>query len=181
MFGLPLAASIRNGAQKSALLSLGPKVYLEIMGPDRSQPESPQPRPFGMDTMVKPRLATWVARTDDVQSIIDTARQHKLDLGELQAGSRQRPDGSTLKWKMTDLTKDREGGIVPYFIDWGDSPHPAESSPKGCRLTALEGFHPDAGKINEIFRDLGLDFQAQHGIVAFRATIESPRGRMVLE
>jgi hypothetical protein len=33
---------------KNALLSLGPKAYLEIMGPDPSQPEPKQPRPFGM-------------------------------------------------------------------------------------------------------------------------------------
>jgi Glyoxalase-like domain len=166
---------------KNALLSLGPRTYLEIMGPDRNQPESQQPRPFGIDAIVKPRLATWVARTDDVQSVIAKARRHTLDLGEPQAGSRQRPDGSTLKWIMTDLTKDREGGIIPYFIDWGDSSHPAESSPKGCSLIGLEGFHPDADRVKEILKGLELEFPVQRGSIALKATIESPKGKIVLE
>jgi hypothetical protein len=166
---------------KNSLLSLGPKAYLEIMGPDGSRPEPRQPRPFGIDAMVKPRLVTWVARADDIRSILAAAGRLALDLGDIQAGSRQRPDGSTLRWTMTDLTKDRENGIIPYFIDWGDSPHPAESSPKGCTLMRLEGFHPEAARVNEILRSLGMELQVKRGTVALKATIESPRGPVVLE
>ena len=101
---------------KNALLSLGPKAYLEIMGPDATQPEPKQPRPFGMDTMSKPRLMTWVARTDDIQSVIDRAKRQELDLGELQEKSRKKPDGSILKWTMTDLRKNRKDG-PDNFID----------------------------------------------------------------
>ena len=166
---------------KNALLSLGPKAYLEIMGPDPSQPEPKQPRPFGMDTMLKPRLVTWVARTDDLQSVIDKAKRQKLDLGELQEKSRKKPDGSVLKWTMTDLRKNRRDGIIPYFINWGDAAHPAENAPKGCRLIKLEVFHPDTNRVNELLRNLGIDLQAGLGSVALKATIESPKGQIVLE
>ena len=166
---------------KNALLALGPKAYLEIMGPDPSQPEPKQPRPFGMDTMSKPRLVTWVARTDDIQSVIDKAKRQDLDLGELQEKSRRKPDGSILKWTMTDLRKDRKDGTIPYFINWGDSAHPAENSPKGCRLIKLEVFHPDAKRVNELLRNLGIDLQTGLGSVALKATIESPKGQIVLE
>lgn len=166
---------------KNALLSLGPKAYLEIMGPDPTQPEPKQPRPFGMDTMSKPRLMTWVARTDDIQSVIDKAKRQKLDLGQLQEKSRKKPDGSILKWTMTDLRKNRKDGTIPYFINWGDSEHPAENSPKGCRLIKLEVFHPDAKRVNELLKDLGIDLKVGHGSVALKATIESPKGQIVLE
>ena len=166
---------------KNALLSLGPKVYLEIMGPDPGQPEPKQPRPFGMETMSKPRLVSWVVRTDDLQSVIDKAKQQKLDLGELQEKSRKKPDGSVLKWTMTDLRKNRMDGTIPYFINWGDSAHPAENSPKGCSLIKLEVFHPDVNRVNELLRKLGIDLKVGLGPVALKATIESPKGQIVLE
>jgi len=71
-------------------------------------------------------------------------------------------------------------GTIPYFINWGDSDHPAENSPKGCRLIKLEVFHPDAKRVNELFRILGIDLQAVLGSVALKATIESPKGQIVL-
>ena len=166
---------------KNALLSLGPKAYLEIMGPDATQPEPKQPRPFGMDTMSKPRLMTWVARTDDIQSVIDRAKRQELDLGELQEKSRKKPDGSILKWTMTDLRKNRKDGTIPYFINWGASEHPAGNSPKGCGLTKLEVFHPDAKGVNELLKNLGIDLKVGLGTVALKATIESPKGQIVLE
>jgi len=166
---------------KNALLALGPKAYLEIMGPDPTQPEPKQPRPFDMDTLSKPRLMTWVARTDDIQSVIDKAKRQELDLGELQEKSRKKPDGSILKWTMTDLRKNRKDGTIPYFINWGDSEHPAENSPKGCRLIKLEVFHPDAKRVNELLKNLGIDLKVGLGSVALKATIESPKGQIVLE
>ncbi len=98
---------------RNALLSLGPKAYLEIMGPDHSQPEPSQPRPFGIDALKEPRLVTWVARADDIQSAIGTAKRHGIDLGDLQERSRKRPDGAVLRWAMTDWTRNRKDGIVP--------------------------------------------------------------------
>ena len=166
---------------KNALLSLGPKAYLEILGPDPSQPEPKQPRPLGLDTMSKPRLVSWVARTDDIQSVINKAKRQELDLGDLQEKSRKKPDGTILKWTMTDLTKNRKDGIIPYFINWGDSAHPAENSPKGCRLIKLELFHPEAKRVNELLKNLGIDLQASLGSVALKATIECPQGQVVLE
>jgi len=166
---------------KNALLSLGSKAYLEIMGPDPGQPEPKQPRPFGMDTMTKPSLVSWVVRADDLQSVIDKAKRQKLDLGELQEKSRKKPDGSVLKWTMTDLRKSRMDGTIPYFINWGASIHPAENSPKGCKLIKLELFHPDANRVNELLRNLGIDLQARLGSIALKATIESSKGQIVLE
>jgi hypothetical protein len=183
LFGVRAAMGGRHPGwgTRNALLALGPKAYLEIMGPDPSQPEPKQPRPFGIDTLSKPRLVTWVARTGDVQAVIDKARRQGLDLGELQKMSRKKPDGSVLKWTMTDLRKNRKDGTIPYFINWGDSAHPAEDAPKGCRLIRLEVFHPDAERVNQLLRNLGINLQAGPGSVALKATIESPKGQIVLE
>jgi hypothetical protein len=165
---------------QNALISLGPRTYLEIMGPDNSAPDPLRLRPFGIEGLKTPRLVTWVAHYDDLQEIITVAGKEGLDLGEIQPGSRIRPDGSTLRWKMTDLTKDRKAGAIPYFIDWGDTSHPAASAPSGCKLRELKVFHPEAETIRYLLSKLGLDQNVERGPVSFEATILSPKGEIVL-
>jgi hypothetical protein len=179
VFGVKASAGGQHRAwgTKNALLSLGPRIYLEIMGPGDVPPESGQPRPFHLDTLVGPRLVAWVARNGNLPSVVTTAQRNGLDLGEILHGSRQRLDGSWLKWTMTDLQKDREGGVVPYFIDWADSPHPAESATKGCSLVALRVYHPEAERIQATLAALGLDCEVLHGHKAMlEAVIDTPQG-----
>ena len=183
LFGVRAAIGGHHKAwrTRNALLSLGERMYLEIMGPDESHPAANQPRPFGMDEMSTPRLATWVARSSDIQKVIGIARRDSLDLGALQEGSRQKPDGSILRWTMTDLTKAREGGIIPYFTDWADSLHPAESSPKGCTLLMMKVAHPEANRIRRILINLGIDVAVEAGPQpAIEAIIETPKGQYTL-
>jgi hypothetical protein len=166
---------------KNALLSLGTRMYLEIMGPDEPARAPNQPRPFDLDDLVTPRLVTWVARSADMQTVIVTARRHGVNLGELQERSRQKPDGSVLKWTMTDLTKPREGGVIPYFINWGTSAHPAETSPESCKLLSVKLSHPDPGRIGQILGHLGIEAAVDFGPKAsLEALIETPQGQFKL-
>ena len=45
----------------NALLGLGGRTYLEIVGPDPAQPEPVNPRPFGIDDLTEPSLVAWCA------------------------------------------------------------------------------------------------------------------------
>jgi hypothetical protein len=166
----------------NALFSLGPRMYLEVIGPDPLQARPAGGRPFGLDGMTEPRLVTWVARAENLQAIKEAAASHRVDLGEILERSRQLPDGHLLKWSMTDLMKDREGGIVPYFINWGDSPHPAEGAPKGCALRRLKAVHPEADRLTRILKHLGLDLVVEAGPAArLAASIETPLGPVDIE
>src|SRR5687768_9580330 len=51
---------------RNALLALGPRAYLEVVGPDPGQPAPPRPRWFGIDALAKPRLVTWAATAGDL-------------------------------------------------------------------------------------------------------------------
>lgn len=165
----------------NALLSLGPMIYLEIMGPDPEARGLRQPRPFGIDSLKRPRLATWVSRGERLDEIVRTARRLGIDLGEVQSRSRQRPDGRVLTWVMTDLLMPREGGIIPYFIDWGKSPHPADGCAKGCTLLGLRAEHPHADRIMAVLRGLGLDLPITTSAdISLVATLMTPRGRQEL-
>lgn len=165
---------------QNALLCLGKRIYLEIMGPNDISPDPAKPRPFGIDELPSPKLVTWVVRSTDLKETVSIAKAQGLDLGDIQPGSRKKPDGSTLRWEMTDLTKDREGGVVPYFINWGDSTHPATNAPKGCVLERLKIFHPEADRTTHALVKLGIDLKIAEGPVAFEATISTPKGLIVL-
>jgi hypothetical protein len=183
LFGVAAAPGGRHPVwgTHNALLALGPRVYLEIVGPDPDGPAPAGPRPFAIDGLVTPRLVTWACRGEELPAVVRTARLNGVDLGTVQARSRQRPDGSALSWTMTDPLSDRAGGVVPFFIDWGDSPHPAAAAPTGCRLLGLRAEHPDSKHVGSVLRALGLDIPVTTGAVPrLVASILSPRGTVEL-
>ena len=73
---------------RNALLALGPRMYLEILGPDSSLSREGLKRPFDIDRLYKPRLATWVSRSEDLNRTIEVGRQVGVDLGEVLSGKR---------------------------------------------------------------------------------------------
>ncbi|MEO5880235.1 MAG: VOC family protein, partial [Candidatus Eisenbacteria bacterium] len=81
---------------RNALLSLGPRRYLEIIGPDGERPPPLEARPAGIDTLRTARLTDWAATSTDLAHDVARARQAGMELGNPQTGSRRRADGSLL-------------------------------------------------------------------------------------
>jgi len=166
----------------NAIVPLGPACYLEVIAPDPEAPTPAVPRPLGLDTLTTPRLATWVAVGRDLPSLVRAAASHGIDLGEVSERSRERGDGTTLRWVMTDPARERAGGVIPFFIDWADTPHPGSSGPAACQLTSLTARHPDPAKVRAHLEALSLDLAVQHadapGLIA---TFETTEGTAVLE
>ena len=166
---------------RNALVSLGPTSYLEIVGPDPDQPPPKEPRSFGLDKLASPRLVAWAANTPDLDALVREAASHGVHLGEVKSGGRKRPDGVVLSWRVTDAATTPGDGIVPFFIDWGKSPHPAASSAKGARLVALRAEHPDPAEIRRILEAIAIDLPVTQGPKpALIAVIECPKGRVEL-
>jgi len=70
---------------------------------------------------------------------------------------------------------------VPFFIDWGETPHPSATAPVGCELVDLRAEHPDAGRVRDILNGLELTLQVASGPTpALIATIHAPRGTVEL-
>jgi hypothetical protein len=166
---------------RNALLSLGPGAYLEIIGPDPDQPPPAQPRPFGIDDLKEPRLVTWAAKGTDLEQLSSSAQSRGVRLGDVTSGSRRRGDGVMLSWRYTDPRIVVADGVIPFFIDWGKTPHPAATATQGASLVTLRAEHPDAERVQTMLTGLGLDLQVQPGSrPALIATISSPRGRVEL-
>lgn len=166
---------------RNFLMSLGPAVYLEIIGPDPDQPAPASPRSFGIDALTEPRLVTWAAHDSDLPRVLRDAASHGVSLGPIDKGSRQRPDGVLLKWQYTSPRTVIADGIVPFFIDWGASEHPARTAAQGATLISLRAEHPDAERVQRLLNGLGLELSVTRGPrPALIATIDSPRGRQEL-
>ena len=162
---------------RNALIGLGEQTYLEIIGPDPEQPEPDGPRRFQIDELSAPRLVTWAVRGTDLQQIASDAKQYGIDLGEIHSGNRRQPDGRLLSWRLTDPLVARESGIVPFYIDWGETIHPATAIDKRCSLLALRAEHPDAERVQKMLSALHLDVPVRSGVTPLLvATINTPHG-----
>ena len=165
----------------NALLSLGPAVYLEIIAPDPSQTERARLQAFGLDALKESKLVTWAANGSNLDEIYRAGTNNGIPLGAVATGSRQRPDGVLLRWQFTEPNVAKTGGLIPFFIDWGDSPHPARGAPQGATLVGLRSEHPNAAVFQKQLEQLGLYLRVDPGPEpALIATIDSSRGRVEL-
>ena len=166
---------------RNALIALGPNTYIEIIGPDPEQPAPAEPRPFGIDGLKAPRLVTWSAKERDLAGLSARATKQNVRLGALASGSRRRPDGVLLAWNYTDPRTVVADGIVPFFIDWGSTPHPAASAVQGGALVELIAEHPDPARATTALNAVGLTLAVKKGSApALVAIINTPRGRVEL-
>ena len=162
---------------RNRLLGFGPDRYMEVVSIDPEQPSPGRPRWFGLDTLDAPRLVTWCAAVDDLGALLERAQAAGLDLGEPMSGSRRRADGTLLTWRMTDPWADRAGGVIPFFIDWGETPHPGTVLSPECSFLGIRAEHPQADQVREWCSMLGLDIDVVRGEdVRLVATLDAPNG-----
>jgi hypothetical protein len=143
----------------NALLSLGGGSYLEIIGPDPEQePPTDRPMPFGVDKLAAPRLVTWAAKARaDFAEQVAKSRRAGWNPGDPQPMSRKTPDGTELKWTLTRAPEPIGDGLVPFLIDWGNTPHPSDNAPGGCELVRLRAEHPDPHAVRDALLALDVD------------------------
>lgn len=166
------------------LLRLGPDTYLEVIAIDPTAQRPDRPRWFGMDQLAMDapaRLATWVARTDDIHGMSEACRAI--------VGSPEPMTRGELAWQIT-IPADGSlplGGSAPTLIQWEQTPHPASAMvDRGCSLVALDVFDPDPGKIQALLNAInfagavrlhGLGLGSEPYLVAH---IQTPNGLKML-
>lgn len=166
---------------RNAILPLGPATYLELIGPDPNRSAAVRPEIFGLQNLLIPRLVTWAAKGTHLPALVAKARTHGIHLGFPRPGSRQRSDGTVLTWELTDPLQSSVGGLVPFFIDWGRSPHPAAGAESVVTLQDFHAEHPDPEGFAPINRQLGLDLLVMRGSQPrLVATFHTPRGQVSL-
>lgn len=183
LFGIaPVPGGVHPGlGTRNALLSLGEAVYLEVIAPDPGQTLSGT---LGgrLATLSAPGLITWAAASPDLERVKAVATARSLTARGPVPTERRAPDGSLLRWELLFLGGHPYGSLVPFFIDWRDTPHPAGSNPVGGRLRHLEIRSPEAAGLNDLFQALDLqvpvDTAAEPGL---GAVIETAAGEVRLD
>lgn len=161
---------------RNHLAGLGNGAYLEVIGPDPDQPEPDYPRPFGIDDITEPKLVAWAVRVSGIDEAVERAQAQGYDPGKAVAMSRQRSDGFLLEWRLTPPV----AGLLPFLIDWGTTPHPAESLDNSVELVAFTASHPDPALIHKGLKALGIDLAVEQGDPELRAVLRTPAGEVVL-
>lgn len=166
------------------LLSLGGATYLEVIGPDPQQAAPEGPRPFGIDGVTGPALVAWCVRPRrPLIQIITEARAIGVELGDVSAMSRRRPDDVLLEWELTLPQLDGPFGLaLPFMIDWGESAHPTDSLAAAVELVELTVAHPRPDALRAVLGIIGVGtiVVVAEGPPALRATIASPGGEVIL-
>lgn len=166
---------------RNALLSLGREQYLEIIGPDPAQPDFRGVRPFDLDQLRQPRIVTWAVKAPGLEARVKAAREQGYDPGEILPRSRELPNGTQLRWRLTSLGEEHPDWIVPFLIDWGDSPHPSRTAPVGLMLRRLRAVHPDPDTLRKALDALGVELEVEQGPASqLIADIDSLRGPIEL-
>ncbi len=168
---------------RNALLSFDDATYFEIMAIDPDQPEPERERPFGLDLDRPPRLAGYVIRPTGTESIDELAGRMAdagFAPGPVVSMSRTQPDGTEVGWRLTyggDPTPPASG-LLPFVIDWGDTPSPARSAPSMGSLVTLQVSHPDE-RVRATVASLGAGITVADGPPSLAATIVLPSGESV--
>lgn len=166
---------------RNAFIGLEGEKFLEILGPDPDQPPPTRARWLSIDTLQEPRLTGWAAKGHHLQRLVDDVARQGVNLGKVLSGRRTNKDGSVLSWDFTDPYTRLADGIVPFFIDWGDTPHPSRLAAPGAKLNDLWAEHPEPMPVQTMLRLLGLDLPVRAGPeAALVADISGPHGRIEL-
>jgi hypothetical protein len=110
--------------------------------------------------------------------------------GEVADNGRTTPEGVALRWQWLapkQSSKQRSfDRAFPFFIDWLDSPHPAESFAAvqphaGIRLSQFAIGHPEAQSLSVLLTRLGSPVDTYLAAeLEFRVRLETPRGLVEL-
>jgi glyoxalase-like protein len=144
---------------RNALMAIGPETYLEIVASDPEQQRPALPRWFDVDRLTEARLVAWAVRTDNLSGVAAEAERRGVHLGPIATGSRQGPHGDVITWRFTDPETVVANGLVPFFIDWGGSTHPATTAAAGPPLVDLRAFHPDPKLVQNLLSAFGLSLR----------------------
>lgn len=160
------------------LVSLGEHTYLEILGRDVAQAHA------SLDSEIAAQsgsgLYHWACGGIPISDLAARAEAAGLACS-ISAGGRVKPDGSRLDWTCLGIRGHEHGALVPFFIDWHETVHPARSAPRGGNIVEFVAVSPHAASLKAIYDALGVDVAVRQGATAgVVATIEAASVRLML-
>jgi len=164
----------------NTLCSFGPGGYLEIIGPDPDQPEPVEPRPFGIDDLTEQGIVGWCVRRQGRDELATRGSEFEAQFIGPLSMSRDAPEG-LLEWTMLFCSADLPFGLVPFFIDWGSTPHPSRTAAAGLELKTLKAAHAEPQRVLRIMLALDLTLEVCEGPqTGLTAVLAGPEGTLTV-
>ena len=165
----------------NALASLGADVYFELLAVDPTQRDKLAGTMGGrIDAFETPRLFAYMLRGEALERQQAVLTRHGIG-ADLFDASRTTTDGRTLRWRLLVPHDNAYGDLVPKFIDWQDTVHPATTSTPGCRFEGFELGHPEAERLNALLGELGADLKVERSDRPWlKLRLQTPKGPLAL-
>ena len=164
---------------RNALVSFGDRRYLEILAPDPAQKRleaaGPSFPPEGQE-----QLFHWAIRSSDLPAIAERASAVGLAPTRIFSASRAQPGEGTLEWDLMGIGGHDLAGLVPFFIDWKDTPHPCEKAPYVGPLESFSLSLPVPHPLRALLDPTPSGVQLIEGDPAMELHFASPRGTIHL-
>lgn len=161
----------------NALVSLGGPTYLEIFA---AVPGADTPNYEALRYLTKPTPILWAVAVQDIPAAATELQAAGFATTTPEPGSRKTPSGSVLEWETFGLTSQPDG--APFFIRWKPgTPHPATTSPGGCKLERFTVRTPNPAPLQKLAKTLGLEVEATTGErTVLTMTLKCPKGTITL-
>jgi Glyoxalase-like domain len=176
-----------SGLTHNALVGLGGRCYLEILAP--VGPATPRDDAWCRlaHAAQEPQVMTYCLRSSlPLADIASLAEARGWKKAVVASNGRTTPEGVRLHWQWLGPTVEEFGLALPFFIDWLDSPHPAESrgvarSDAEIRLRHFAVGHPHAAELRQTLTELGAPMETYAAQdVQFQLQLETPLGVVTL-
>jgi Glyoxalase-like domain len=162
---------------RNALASLGPRHYLEVYAPDPQQLNVNNDTVRRLRGLTAPTIIGWAIGTKDLEGL-----KREADAGGIKAtvtpGSRQRPDGKLLRWRLLNL--DAPPPLAPFFIEWSaDSLHPSTDAPSTGTVERLVLEVSEPEKLLKTLHSFSIAAEVrQASAPRVRLTLATKKGRV---
>lgn len=160
----------------NALVAFDATTYLEIIAPDPAQPSSGMAS--SMTRLERPTLFHWAVRCSGLANVADRLALDGWTPTDVRRMTRTPPNGAKLEWELFGMSGHSLGGLVPFFIDWLNCPHPAATSPRVGRVSSLSLTLPQPEQLQALVQSLGIDVAVGSGASGIALTFSSPRGEI---
>lgn len=162
----------------NALIALGSKAFVEIIAPDPSLESGALAR--RLQSLEAPSLLMWAAQIQDAGATAERATREGYQTAVVE-GHRTQPDGQTVRWTNVFVTGHGAGILIPFFIQWDASAHPASTAAAGLRLKSFRAETPQPEALRAVLEALDVKLAVRKSAHArLVAVLESPNGPVTL-
>ena len=171
-----IAGSLKGLGCLTARIGLDNQAYIEIIAPD---PDKPGPVGDHLKEMEQGSFTPihYAIRRTDLSDLAEDYVPNELGytpdrIKMFMAGT----DGTPKKWEMLFMHGHFHGGVVPYFVDWGECEHPISSIAQVGSLKSFEVSCLPGSKVHTLLKGMKDVKVVDSDVVGLKFSFLSPEG-----